>query len=63
MTIRDDLSRSGASLARARARVKAKLEEAESLAVQADGEGVPEAEIARLLGVDRMTVRKWLGKR
>lgn len=29
----------------------------------ADADGTPEAEIARKLGVDRMTVRKWLGKR
>lgn len=26
------------------------------------GEGVPETEIARVLGVNRMTVRRWLGK-
>lgn len=33
------------------------------MAQSAASEGIPEAQIARELGVDRMTVRKWLGKR
>lgn len=61
--IRDELERSGTSLARARTRAEEKLKEAQDLAIKGDAEGVPEAEIARLLQVDRMTVRKWLGKR
>jgi transposase len=30
--------------------------------IRAVGEGLSEAEAARVAGVDRMTVRKWLGK-
>jgi len=33
------------------------------MARDAHDEGIPETKIAKDLGVDRMTVRKWLGKR
>ncbi|MGV7585208.1 helix-turn-helix domain-containing protein [Mycobacterium kansasii] len=36
---------------------------AEMLAQSAHSDGVPETQIADELGVNRMTVRKWLGKR
>lgn len=63
MTIRDDLTRAGASFTRARKQAATKKEEARVLAVKAAAEGVPDAEIARLLQVNRMTVLNWLGKR
>ena len=36
---------------------------ARTTGIQAHADGVPETVIAEKLGVDRMTVRKWLGKR
>jgi Homeodomain-like domain len=51
----------GKSLARARAGLAREMELARQEAVAADGEGVPQAVIARELGVTRMTVWKWFG--
>lgn len=59
----DNLKRAGRKLRSAR---KAEQEafEAARLAALADlAVGVSEVEIAKELGVDRMTVRKWAGKR
>ena len=53
----------GKKLARARAAVTEALRVAEVMARSARDEGVPETRIAEDLGVDRMTVRKWVGKR
>ncbi|MGQ9348977.1 helix-turn-helix domain-containing protein [Mycolicibacterium gilvum] len=53
----------GKLLARHRAQVAEDLRIAELMAQSAASEGVPETQIAAELGVDRMTVRKWLGKR
>lgn len=53
----------GRKLAKARAAVSEALRVAEVLAQSAHREGVPETQIAAELGVDRMTVRKWIGKR
>lgn len=53
----------GKKLAKARATVKEALRLAEILAQSAASEGIPETQIAAELGVDRMTVRKWAGKR
>lgn len=53
----------GRKLAKARAAVAEALRIAEVLALSAHADGVPETQIATELGVDRMTVRKWLGKR
>lgn len=50
-------------LACARAAVAEALRLAEVMARSASDEGVPETRIAEELGVDRMTVRKWVGKR
>lgn len=58
-----ELERAGAKLARARNALMKATEDARRAALLALGEGVPEAMVARLLGVDRMTVRKWAGKR
>lgn len=48
---------------KAKAEMEATLEEAERAVKDPGNAEIPEAEIARRLGVDRMMVRKWLGKR
>lgn len=53
----------GKKLARARAAATEALRIAEVMARAALTEGIPETQIAAELGVDRMTVRKWAGKR
>jgi DNA-binding GntR family transcriptional regulator len=50
-------------LAKARAAVTEALRVAQIMAQSAHGDGIAETQIAADLGVDRMTVRKWLGKR
>ena len=51
-------------LARARAAADEALRIAQIMAQSAHHvDGVPQTQIAADLGVDRMTVRKWLGKR
>lgn len=49
-------------LAQARKSLAFVTHEAKEVAAQDAHDGVPEAEIARDLGVSRMTIRKWLGK-
>jgi DNA-binding protein Fis len=51
------------SLVKARADLVHVLKEAELETTVLHDQGVPETQIAKLLGVDRMTVRKWLGKK
>jgi hypothetical protein len=53
----------GESLLRARIRASEALAAAQQIAVMAVEDGMAEAEAARLVGLDRMTVRKALGKR
>lgn len=57
-----DLAKAGRALRSARERLKAAMQAAEEAGVEAHQAGTPETEIARELGVDRMTVRRWLGK-
>ena len=38
------------------------MKAAEAAAIEADANGVSEVNITTYLGVNRMTVRKWLGK-
>ncbi|MEN6547474.1 MAG: helix-turn-helix domain-containing protein [Armatimonadia bacterium] len=59
----DERRAHGKKLARARANVTEALRVASVMAQSAYAEGVPETQIAAELGVDRMTVRKWVGKR
>lgn len=59
----DELERAGARLRRARASLATATEEAREIGMRALAEGQAEAAVARTLGVDRMTVRKWAGKR
>lgn len=47
----------------ARAAARTALTEARARALVALGAGVSEVAVARILGVDRMTVRTWAGKR
>ena len=53
----------GKKLAKARSAAAEALRVAQIMARSAHSEGVPETQIAKELGVDRMTVRKWIGKR
>lgn len=53
----------GKKLVRARAAVAEAMRVAAILARSAHQEGIPETQIAHELSVDRMTVRKWVGKR
>jgi DNA invertase Pin-like site-specific DNA recombinase len=52
----------GQRLQKARASLAAAVEAARIEAIDLHALGVPETEIARTLGVNRMTVRRWLGK-
>lgn len=57
------LAAAGAALAESRAQrhdIAARLAD---LVRQAHAEGMPETRIARTAGIDRMTVRRYLGKR
>jgi DNA invertase Pin-like site-specific DNA recombinase len=58
-----DLAAIGRRRARARANLDRVTEEAKEAAREAFAEGVSESELARLLQVDRMTIRTWLGKK
>jgi DNA invertase Pin-like site-specific DNA recombinase len=57
-----DLARAARNLRAARQRLETAMQDAESAATAAHSDGTPETEIARTLGVNRMTVRRWLGK-
>jgi DNA invertase Pin-like site-specific DNA recombinase len=60
-----DLAAIGRRLARSRATTERLIQEAKEAAIEAhdEGRGTSESEIARLLQVNRHTVREWLGKR
>jgi DNA-binding CsgD family transcriptional regulator len=57
------LTHAGNRLGKARLKLAELMAEAQRIALDAIGSGATESEVARLLGVDRMTVRKWQGKR
>jgi len=59
----EGLDRAGDRLRRAREALAKAMGEAEAEALRALAAGTPESAVARTLGVDRMTVRKWAGKR
>jgi hypothetical protein len=67
MTAEEDwlprLTKAGRRLAVARAEEAAARKLARELALAAIAAGQSEAGVARALGVDRMAIRKWLGKR
>lgn len=58
-----ELERAGRKLRSARKAEQAAYEMARLAALVAGDMGATEVEIAQTLGVDRMTVRKWRGKR
>lgn len=57
-----ELRRAAKTLQTARERLDAAMTAAGQAAAAAHENGVPETEIARIVGVNRMTVRRWLGK-
>jgi len=59
----DNLERAGRKLRSARKAQKDAMESARAAALEALEQGYTEVEVANTLGVDRMTVRKWNGKR
>lgn len=56
------LGRAGRNLRSARQRLEIAMKAAEQAAISSYAEGVPETRIAEELNVNRMTVRRWLGK-
>lgn len=58
-----DLGKVGRELGDARRQLAEQMLVAEAAALRAIEAGMSESEVARSLAVDRMTVRKWLGKR
>lgn len=59
---KDGLTSASAGLRRSRNLLAAAMQQAELAAIAAHKDGKPETEIAKALGVNRMTVRRWLGK-
>lgn len=57
-----ELRRVAKQLRAAREHLRKAMDAAQYAAEDAHAEGVPETEIARTLRVNRMTVRRWLGK-
>lgn len=56
------VARAARNLGAARRHLDTAMAEAAQAAQYAHAAGAPETEIARELGVNRLTVRKWLGK-
>lgn len=62
MQIAIDLHAAGKALSEAKAALSDATDAARQAAIEAVDVGISEAEVARELGVTRMTVRSWLGK-
>jgi hypothetical protein len=60
--IHTQLQHAGTRLAAARTNLAAATQQARNTAQTARQHEIPEIRIAELLGVDRLTVRRWLGK-
>lgn len=60
---RRQLDTAGEKLSAAREALKAAMDAARIAALNSLEHGTPESVVAQELGVDRMTVRKWAGKR
>lgn len=58
----DDLKKAARDLTNARARLAQAMDFAAETAVAAHTDGMTEVDLAQYLGVNRMTIRKWLGK-
>lgn len=61
--MQDELRSAGERLRFARTTAARVRDEAKAVALQAVQAGVSESAVAQLVGVDRMTVRNWRGKR
>jgi hypothetical protein len=59
----DELRAAGRRLRNTRKAADDAYEAARLVALAGIADGVPQAVAARELGVDRMTIRKWMGKR
>lgn len=62
MTTDKELRAAARNLRAARDKLATATTAAEQAAISAHEGGMPETEISRTLGVNRMTVRRWLGK-
>jgi uncharacterized protein YjcR len=58
----NELKRAARDLTNARARLAEAMSAAADVAVAAHADGMTEVDLAQHLGVNRMTIRKWLGK-
>jgi uncharacterized protein YjcR len=58
----DELKKAARDLTNARARLADAMSFAADVAVAAHADGMSEVSLAQHLGVNRMTIRKWLGK-
>jgi DNA-binding transcriptional regulator YiaG len=58
----NELKKAARDLTNARARLADAMSAAADVAVSAHAEGMTEVDLAQYLGVNRMTIRKWLGK-
>lgn len=58
----NELKKAARDLTNARVRLADAMKFAADVAVAAHAEGVTEVDLAQHLGVNRMTIRKWLGK-
>jgi hypothetical protein len=58
----DDLTRAASALRNARVRLAVAMDNARAAAIAAAAAGISEVSIAETLDVNRLTVRRWLGK-
>jgi predicted transcriptional regulator len=58
----DELKKAASKIGKARSDLQVAMNAAKDAAIAAHADGVTEVEIAVNLGVNRMTIRKWLGK-
>lgn len=56
------LTKAARDLTKARDTLAKAMEFAAEVAIEAHAEGMTEVQLAQHLGVNRMTIRKWLGK-
>ena len=56
------MTKAARELRAARSRLDTAMTSARTAAIAEHAAGIPETEIAKALGVNRMTVRRWLGK-
>jgi hypothetical protein len=62
-SVKSDLELTGVRLQQAQEAAQVALDEARRAALDAVEEGASEGDVARLLGVDPLTVQEWVGNR